>query len=95
MATAQGTTSITMSDMTIAADLMAMAKADAALLTMSCLETIQPQLRGFFQESLNRCINAQGQLAQMAEAKGWYHASLEPTEQLKQDLKFVSSLQNA
>jgi len=89
-----GTAQVSMADATIAADLMAMAKTDSSLLTMVCLDSSSPELRGFFQGSLNRCLNAQGQLARIAETKGWYHASLEPTEQLKEDLKFVASLPN-
>ena len=85
-------TSAPMSDGMIASDLMAIAKMDAALWTTTCLESTSPELRAFFQDSLNRCLNAHGQLSKIAEAKGWYHAGLEPTEQLKEDLKFVNSL---
>ncbi len=91
---ASGTTGTNtpMSDAMVASDLLAMAKADAALLTTACLESTSPELRNFFEGALTRCLKAQGQLAKMAEHKGWYHADLEPTEQLKEDLKFVQAV---
>lgn len=90
MAQAQQQTPL--SDEMMAADIMGSAKMDAMMFTTAILESSSQDLRSFFQQSLNHCLEAQGEISKIAEKKGWYQANLEPTEQLKHDLKFVSTL---
>ncbi len=95
MPVTQSIPSTTMSDLAVAADLMAIADTESTLWAKVCSESLQPELRGFFQGSLNRRLNSQAQLLRLNEDKGWSHVGFEPTEQLKDDMKFVTALQRS
>ncbi len=76
----------------IASDLLDACKLSAALLTDATLEASSPELRQFFQKSLNRALDAHGRLSKTAEEKGWYHAHLPPVEEVRKDLEMTRNL---
>jgi spore coat protein CotF len=82
------------SDALIAGDLLTMAKMGAVSATTFCLEAATPELRAFFAQCAQSCLQSQEHLTQLAEKKEWYHAFQPPVEQLKEDLKFVQALRH-
>lgn len=58
-AVAGGLTGANINDQVMASDLLTMSKMSSAALTKATLEAATPQLRSFFKESLDQCLDEQ------------------------------------
>lgn len=92
---ANALTGATINDQAIASDLLAAGKLGAISLTLATLEAATPELRSFFQESLNECLADHGRVSALAIERGWYKAYATPAEQLAMELKVSEPIAQA
>lgn len=74
-------------DQVIASDMLALGKFSAMALTVATTEAATPELRRFFQESLNQCLEEHERLSKLVQERGWYKPYASPEEQLELELR--------
>lgn len=82
-----GLTGAKITDQVIASDMLAAGKLGCISLTLATLESATPELRQFYQESLNESLREHEQLSHLARERGWYNSYGSPDEQLQQEMK--------
>ncbi|MDQ7795065.1 MAG: spore coat protein [bacterium] len=74
-------------DQVIASDLLGATKLACAKLTAATLEATTPEVRRFFQDSLNEHLQGHERLFDLATRRGWYEPYASPQAQLDLELR--------
>ncbi|HYF81091.1 MAG TPA: spore coat protein [Symbiobacteriaceae bacterium] len=74
-------------DQVIAQGMLAGAKSKASAYCLAICETVTPELRHLFTTHLNDALAGQERLSKLVQSRGWYKATAEPAELVKQAVK--------
>lgn len=79
-------------DKNIALDMLVSSKASIGTLAKAAVEAVNPQLRQILSCQLTNAVNEHFRLSDIAINKQWYNASLNPEQQIQQDVKEAQNL---